>query len=385
MKVAIYGAGKCGEYVAKTLQSNKNSKVNCDLFIDNNLEFRGKQKLGLPIIKLDDFIDKYSKKVNNVLVAVSDCLIAQEMVISLLRYDFLNIYFIPQSVFSGKLPLLNAEGELLSYIKYFHNCQPILPYLEYHVSDFCNLKCKGCGHFSNRVNEKKFPNEDEFRVALAGLKRKFKNIKSFRLMGGEPFINPNLREFIYEAKNHFPYTDLSVVTNGLLLPQIGDEVIEAIRDCGVIVDISQYPPTRNQIENIINFVEKNQIEIVLGEEKTKFMRQFCPHMNSDVEGAYKGCISKGCHFLRGKRLYPCPGVSLLYENREFFEVNITKEMTDNNSFELSDGKENGWEILDGISKPSEFCKYCSSNLEWFDWQTSGKVIKKEDWVVSKNN
>lgn len=384
MKIAIYGAGKCGEYVAKELQLNKNIKVRCDLFIDNNPELFGKQKFGIPIINLDDFINGYSKNVDNVLIAVSNWSAVQEMVISLLRHNYIHIYLMPESVFNGRLPILNREGEFISYIKFFHDYQPSLPYLEYHVSDFCNLKCKGCGHFSNRVTEKIFPDIEEFEESLTGLKVKFKNIKNFRLMGGEPLVNPNLSKFIYMAKSYFPYADLKVVTNGLLLPQINTEVIKAIRDCNVVVDISQYPPTRNMIEDIVNFTERNQIPICIGKEITQFMKQMCSSINNNFERAHRRCISKGCHFLRKKRLYPCPEVSLLYENRDFFEVNITKEMLECNSFDLVDGKENGWEILESIIKPFEFCRYCSTEVAWFDWSHSG-IINKEDWMVDKRD
>ena len=257
----------------------------------------------------------------------------------------------------------------------------ITPKIEYHVSDFCNLRCKRCGHFSNLVSEKVFPDINDFRNNLNRLAGKFNNITKFRLMGGEPFINPDLSLFIYELRKIFPYTEIRVVTNGLLFPKINIKTIEAIRKCGVFVEISQYPPTRKMIGDIITFAQNNNIRIIVGNRITKFMRQLDVNINENFQLAHQMCMSKSCHFLREGHLYPCGWVCLLYENRKFFDLDISKEMVDRNSIDLFNEAESGWDILKKITEPSEFCKYCSSNPEWFDWKFSEKTIRKEDWIV----
>ncbi len=384
MKIAIYGAGKCGEYVLRDIQTNMNAKISCTMFIDNKQEFNGKQKYGIPIINLDDFINLYSQKVSGVLIAASNLQVAQEMVLSLLKHKFTDIFLLPEKALDGKLPIINMSGEFMSYIKSFKFCKPVLPYIEYHVSDFCNLKCKGCGHFSNRISKKQTADLNEFKKSLIGLKKRFKSIEKIRLMGGEPFVNNDLWQFIYETRSFFPYADIRIATNGLLLPNISDVVIKAIKECSIVVDITQYPPTRKIIEKIINFVDKNEIRICLGEEKTQFVKRVCKDINYDVNKAWENCINQNCHFLRGKYLYPCPAVILRYENKDILEINITKEIVDANSFDLINGEENGWEILNTFSEAFDFCMYCSTETERFEWSTSGTTIKKEDWIVGAN-
>ena len=105
-------------------------------------------------------------------------------------------------------------------------------------------------------------------------------------MGGEPFINPNLYEILIKAKKCYPNSDLRVVTNGLLFPKIDEKNIKAIRECNVVVDISQYPVTRRMIEDIINFAEENQIRISIGKEVVKFMKQLTLKENLNVEIAH---------------------------------------------------------------------------------------------------
>lgn len=381
MRLAVYGAGKCGEYVMQEIKGCTNSKIEGALFIDNNTNLQGRDET--PVISLECFMESYCGTVDGVLVAASDELTVQEMVVSLLNRNYQNIYLLPENVLRGKLPILEKNGNLASYIKHISRCKPILPYVEYHVSDYCNLKCKRCGHFSNLVTEKLFPDIEEFRIALAELGKRFQNIKKFRLMGGEPFINPDLRLFIYEVRKAFPYADISIVSNGLLLPHISEETAEAVRDCGAIIDISQYPPTRKIIGKILKAAEEKNLNVYLSEKIDSFFKSVSSDMSLDYEKIYKDCGSRTCHFLRNGRLYFCPAVSLLFEYKDFLGLDIKEEEVLTHSFDLKNSNETGWEMLKKMLCPFEFCKHCTQR-KWYEWSFSDKIIKKEDWLVLEN-
>lgn len=384
MNIAIYGAGQCGQYVLEEIQSCKSTEILSVVFIDNNYARYTMRNTSIPIVGLKTFFEKYKKEVDVVLIAVSDLLVAQEMILSLLYQDYSDVLLIPDTVYNGRLPILDTEGEFMPYIKNYKEYKPVLSYIEYHVSDFCNLKCKGCGHFSNTVTEKRFPDIREFKKTLCILSEKFKDIVKFRLMGGEPFVNPDLDEFLFAVKHVFPYSDLRIVTNGLLFPGISEKVIKAIRECNAIIDISQYPPTRRMIGTILEFAEENQIKVKMGKEIIQFKKQIVPGINNDYEAARKYCMSSSCHFLRGNRLYPCAAV-LLYENKKLLELDISEQFVNRNSIDLINGSEDGWNILKKVKTPSEFCKYCDSKIELFEWSVSGKEIRKEEWIVDMVN
>lgn len=381
MNIAIYGAGKCGEYIFSQLKNNIIGKVKCILFIDNG-SAKGKQISNIPVVSLSEFLVTYQNQVDGVLVAVSNQLKMQDMALSLLKEGYSKIYLTFPQILEAELPVLNKEGEFVSYIKPYTECKPVLRYLEYHVSDYCNLKCNGCGHFSNMVSNKIYPKIDDFKDSLSELSKRFKNIARIRLMGGKPLTNPDLCDFIYSAKKFFPYADIRIVTNGLMLPQISENTVCAIRECNVGIDLSQYPPTREMIEKIIEFVDKNNIDISITKKVEKFMKRLTVHENDDYRAAYENCGSNQCHFLREKKLFLCGRVKLLYENREYFGLDIGEQFLIENSIDLVNGNEDGWEILQKISFPSESCKYCSPKIEEFDWCNSGN-INKEDWLVGE--
>lgn len=380
MKIAIYGAGKCGKFVHESvvIQSREKNEVVC--FVDNNRELWG-QKIGsVKIVSEDEFISTWGQKVDCIIIAVSNSEVAQEMAVSLFTKGYDRIFLLPEAVWTGKLPVVETDGRIASYIKNLEACKPVLPYIEYHVTDFCNLKCRRCGHFSNLVTEKKCSDIEEFRKSLAGLAKKFSNIKSFRLMGGEPFVIPNLDEFIYEVKKYFPYSGIKIVTNGLLVTNMSLHIMEAIKNSQAVIEVTQYPPTRNVLTKILAFCDKNQIKVTVGEPVTKFMRHISVTENPNWKNAYWKCIGRTCHFLRGTRLYPCGVIPLRYEKQGFLGITITEETRDNYSFDLINGTESGWEILKMIQNPFEFCKNCTEEPEWFEWEVSSGDIKREDWI-----
>lgn len=57
-----------------------------------------------------------------------------------------------------------------------------------------------------------------------------------------------LREYLnYIRIFYYQASELRIVTNGILLLRISDELIETIVNCYVSVDISPYPPTIDAI------------------------------------------------------------------------------------------------------------------------------------------
>ena len=382
MKIAIYGAGECGRYVAHEIEG-KDSQISCNVFIDNNLSYMDEEIYGVPVVGVDDFLRLHAKNVESVLVASMNTSVVQEMVISLLNREYTNIYLLPDTSREGEFPILNDSGTFRSYVKRYDDIKPVLPYLEYHVSDYCNLKCKGCGHFSNRVSEKQFPDISQFRRSLESLAKKFRNIALFRLMGGEPFTNPDLKEFICAVKETFPYSTIQIVTNGLLFTKIDEETVKAIRQNSAVVDVSQYPPTRKRLEDIMDFAQRKDIKMHISRPVEKFAKQIRPGGNNDPQIAFRNCFSKTCHFLQRDHVYPCGMVPFLWENRDFLGADISEEILRDNSFNLKEGSETGWEILKRMACPLAVCKYCASEPEWFAWSVSEKEIKKEDWIIKE--
>jgi MoaA/NifB/PqqE/SkfB family radical SAM enzyme len=91
----------------------------------------------------------------------------------------------------------------------------------YYVTTHCNLHCAYCEDFGahrNPENEPPAPLEDAkqiLRVIRSGA-------DSLWLTGGEPLLAPHLADLLDDAKRNLRFRQISLITNGMLLPSRQD-------------------------------------------------------------------------------------------------------------------------------------------------------------------
>lgn len=95
--------------------------------------------------------------------------------------------------------------------------KPKLSYLEFQICSHCNLKCKGCGVFSNYAEEE-YADWQQYKADLVRLSEIFSGgVERIHLMGGEPFLNPEVGKFVEVTREVFEDCDCRIVTNGILI------------------------------------------------------------------------------------------------------------------------------------------------------------------------
>lgn len=380
MDIVIYGCGRLGQYIFKHI-SSKMCQIEVKGWIDNY--YNESELHNLPVYSEDEFLSfvegKYGRDQLYILVAIMDEETRQRAAIST-HTRGASVLIVRNSTFESQLPVINNEGDFNTFaVRPFNEVIPILPYLEYQVADQCNLNCKGCMHFSNLVKDEKFADPEEFEESMITLSKKFRTIKTIRLMGGEPLLNPDLPRFIHVARKYFPYSDIRVVTNGLLITRCSEELIRALLEHYTILDITQYPPVRNNLSSIMSFLEKHRLKYVLSEPIEKFLIRMSDG-TEDPETVFKeSCLSKMCTFLRNKKLYVCPHIPMLYEQQAFFDIEISEQEMMVNSIDIFDDNINGWQILERLEKYFSLCRFCGKKSEEIFWESG--IPKKADWIV----
>ena len=145
IKVAIFGAGKFGQYIKEILEK----KVEVKCFIDNNKSIQNTKICGYEVVSVENFVENYANIVDNVLIAMAHPR-ATYQVISQLRTNHINhIYYVSKEVLDFKLDIMGNDGKFNNYGIELDKYNNIIPQLETHIIDSCNLNCKGCTHFSN--------------------------------------------------------------------------------------------------------------------------------------------------------------------------------------------------------------------------------------------
>lgn len=222
--------------------------------------------------------------------------------------------------------------------------------VEIQIIDHCNLNCNSCNHFSN-ISKEWYMSEIEFKFCLAKIKKELipYGLKRIMILGGEPFLHPQLKEFCKYAHQLFLNTEINIdiLTNGIILNTLPDEEIQEYKNMvGLIV--TPYPHFKN------SKVEKNNL--ILSQSRLFFIPN-----TVDDEGKQETTECKKqvlpCIFIRDYKVYMCPFAGTIHIYNDYCNKNIPITKNDYISiYELTFNK-----LQDFINEyPHHICKYCTN-------------------------
>lgn len=361
MQIGLWGAGNFGRKLAMLERKNAEG-ISIVCLIDNDMEKQGTHINGVPVVSVKNFTQNYQESVDGVIVSV------------LAETAYASIVAQLREIGIQKIGFLKSEG-----INDFHEIdwidisKPFLAHVEMHIMDSCNLKCKGCTHFSNLYGDDESYNLDVFSKDLRSLTKQAYVLRLW-LLGGEPFLNHNIVEYLHVARELLPQTEIKLVSNGLLIPKQPLTVLEAIKRYNITVDISGYPPTLIIKDKIIDCLRAHGISYKFRQPIKQFFALLGMDPTSDPSISQAKCCDSVCHLLRMGKLYKCPLAGLLYKYKEQFHVD-----------ELPDGE--GVDInatdfslqIQQMETSVELCRYCVEKPRYFDW-TVANFPTKQDWL-----
>ena len=188
-----------------------------------------------------------------------------------------------------------------------------LDYLEFHTNDHCNLNCKHCNNYSNLVQEPHFTDYDGFEKDLYRLRELVDHIRLIRVLGGEPLLNGETWRFLQLVRKVYPYAEINLVTNGLLVMQMDERLQETVRKTGAILSISAYPVIFDQMDAIGAFLRTHEIPFKIGWIATRFRAPLMERFGYPLEKVDCQCVH-----LRDGKLARCPLVQYLdYYNAHY--------------------------------------------------------------------
>jgi hypothetical protein len=293
------------------------------------------------------------------------------------------VYYIPHYVYSRFSDITDLSGCLVPVDLE----KPRLNYLEFQVTDHCNLNCKGCTHFSNLEEKEIFADLNTYISDIKRVKELFWGISTIRLMGGEPLLNPELWQFIRVTRTVFPDADIRIVTNGLLLPKTDESLFFAMRDTYSGFDVSPYIPTMKIMDKIRRTIRENNLELKMtsmGIGKSKHIDHFYKKLTlnpvNDSRRSFKKCEYYGCLFLRDGTISQCPVAKLIGKFNSAYNLHYPVN-EGRNIYE----KINPWELEQSLHNPIDFCAYCTEISQSFRWERCPrKKSMVEDWVVAES-
>lgn len=379
-KVVIWGVTHLGKYLADNIVHNR-KKWKPLAFVDSDPELCNTCMNNIPVVSASVLRTMENSREITVLLAVRSAKNIFQILEQLDSLPVGNIGIVKHEVLlSGTcIDPWSLDEEIVWYV-FGQKIDRIVPYIEVNLTDACNLKCKGCTHFSSLYEESSIYPLYDYEKDLQKL-RNVGQIFRLRLLGGEPFLIKNLHEYIRITREIFPESMIEIVTNGLLVKKVNQEIMTTIRDYDICISVSLYPPTckiKKEIEDhmraygILYYFDTGNTE----QEITMFYRNLTLQDTHDEEISNSVCLSASCTFLRRGRIYKCPFDGLVNDFYRYYEVDGKYE----SGVDLARNADYIYEKLKEYAlRPIKLCRYCSEEPESIPWSVEAKPALG-DWL-----
>jgi organic radical activating enzyme len=270
-----------------------------------------------------------------------------------------------------------------------------LPYVEFYITNVCNLACDGC----NRFNSFKFKgwqswkdHSDDYAKWSEQL-----DIGSISIMGGEPLLNPDFYQWVYGLGKLWPKTPIMIATNGTQLDhhqQLYDVMLDnryvtmnvSLHNKmhkKVIVDkVKQflcepfvYRADTTKYRESLSITDTNGITVKIFYNwwfhqgaviRSAESNRYTLH-NSDPIKAHDICHSKTCHHFEHGKLYKCGPAALFEQFDKQFGLDLSLE--DRNLISsvpfvaVDDDIDIKKIFINKITAPIPQCKFCPEHYD----------------------
>ena len=255
---------------------------------------------------------------------------------------------------------------------------------EVHLTEHCNLNCKGCFHFSSIANEE-YLSLDEYRCDCERLSQLSSGTASeIVLLGGEPLFHKQITEFFDVTRKNFPNAMIRLVTNGILLPKMDQKFWSSCKKNQILISPTKYP-IKIDYDGIEQLAKKQNVAFEYfgggAVEHTLSLMPIDDTGNQDKENNFYGCYrANGCITLKHGRLYTCIVPAHIHHYKKKFKVDLPDFTSDGIDIYKANSLE---ELMTFLTKPIEACKYCDRmhTVDGLKWRRGGGM--KEEWMRLK--
>lgn len=202
--------------------------------------------------------------------------------------------------------------------------------LEIHVTDRCNLKCESCSHFSGPHHSGILtPSEVNHQMGLWSPRLRPSQLE---LLGGEPTLNPWLADIIPITRQHFPHSELKIVSNGLLLHK-HPKLLKAILENDTSIRISfhslyhdpRYEKIFSSVRELANQWIKQGAKISITPDDRNWTRRYygdgssmMPFNDHSPRSSWENCPCRIHMQLRKGHIWKCPILAYLPLQKKLF-------------------------------------------------------------------
>ena len=185
--------------------------------------------------------------------------------------------------------------------------RPVLPYLEFVVTEKCTLRCKSCANLMQHYKSAQNYPLKQLMADADILEKRLSAIWTLQLLGGEPLMYPELEALLGHLCGKRFIKRIQVVTNGTLLPKTA--VLELLKHRKITVLISNYGEKSVKLRELKALLEQSGVRyraldysewMDYGDLSQKNLTQ------AQMSESYRHCPAAECKTLLKGKLYSCP-------------------------------------------------------------------------------
>lgn len=248
--------------------------------------------------------------------------------------------------------------KIIRAIRRMHQLRTMPLRLEFVVTDYCNLNCRGCTHYSP-LAAKEFAPTDILERNMAHLGRVCgTDVESAYLIGGETLLYPQINRAMEALRRYFPTQKLYIFTNGLMIPRLDDTFWETARRNGIILAITRYPIKFDYDAAIALCASKGVATEVFGDRsmaESFFRFALDPAKKQNARLAHFKCYNRGCVSVLDDYVYPCSISACVTHLNKACSTDFRHENGDRLAVSAI---KNAADIRRLRDNPVPFCGYC---------------------------
>jgi organic radical activating enzyme len=187
--------------------------------------------------------------------------------------------------------------------------------IEVSVTARCNLKCRDCADCYPYYQNPAHRNTRNVIAALRKLADFSDCIEQVSILGGEPFMSPDLVEVLRAIRGIRTVNHIRIITNGSVMP--GKSVFDAIAENSCMIFISHYGDLSRFADKIRQECEKRGIVCVVA-RNVEWHDLGSPlesrkRTEDETKRLFDGCVLGKINYLIENKLYSCARGAHIFE------------------------------------------------------------------------
>ena len=211
----------------------------------------------------------------------------------------------------------------------------VLASLDVVVTEKCSLKCEKCSNLMQYYQHPKNLNIEEIKASLDKVLDVVDKIYELRILGGEPFMNPDFYSLIEWYAGHDKITKIAILTNATIFPD--EDKLQRLISSKVKIWLSDYGSVSSKLHEWIAWCKNNQVEYYISKlKKWQDLGRLERHNYSptEIKYVYETCECNDCPVLMKGKLYNCPysanavNLGALYSDEAKLDAFVLDDETD---------------------------------------------------------